>query len=157
MKVVFTVELSNRHVPEVDLLEAYIRDALANFNTHPRFREGEFSASLERQIWRRHAAFERRSQRVRLERQIGGDYFGGPIRREQALPRVESEVPIEHLCDGIVTLPSACRSGSRQCSVTLSDVGGPPARSSALSLGDPFSARCAMRSKAVTVPSVVGL
>ena len=34
MKVVFTVELSNRHVPEVDLLEAYIRDALANFNTH---------------------------------------------------------------------------------------------------------------------------
>jgi hypothetical protein len=34
MKVLFTVELSNRHVQEVDLLEAYIRDALANFNTH---------------------------------------------------------------------------------------------------------------------------
>jgi len=34
MKVIFTVELSNRHVQEVDLLEAYVRDALANFNTH---------------------------------------------------------------------------------------------------------------------------
>jgi hypothetical protein len=34
MKVLFTVELSNRHVQEVDLLDAYIRDALANFNTH---------------------------------------------------------------------------------------------------------------------------
>jgi hypothetical protein len=34
MKVLFTVELNNRHVQEVDLLEAYIRDALANFNTH---------------------------------------------------------------------------------------------------------------------------
>lgn len=33
-KVVFTVELSNRHVQDVDLLEAYIRDGLANFNTH---------------------------------------------------------------------------------------------------------------------------
>lgn len=34
MKVVFTVDLSNRHVQDVDLLEAYVRDALANFNTH---------------------------------------------------------------------------------------------------------------------------
>ena len=34
MKVIFTVELSNHHVQDVDLLEAYIRDALANFNTH---------------------------------------------------------------------------------------------------------------------------
>jgi len=34
MKVMFTVELSNRHVQDVDLLEAYVRDALANFNTH---------------------------------------------------------------------------------------------------------------------------
>jgi len=34
MKVIFTVDLTNRHVQDADLLEAYIRDAVANFNVH---------------------------------------------------------------------------------------------------------------------------
>jgi hypothetical protein len=36
MKVIFTVELTKRHVQDADLLEAYIRDAVTNFNIHTR-------------------------------------------------------------------------------------------------------------------------
>ena len=36
MKVIFTVELTKRQVQDTDLLEAYIRDAVANFNIHTR-------------------------------------------------------------------------------------------------------------------------
>ena len=36
VKIVFTVELTSHHVRDTHLLEAYIRDAVSNFNIHTR-------------------------------------------------------------------------------------------------------------------------
>ena len=46
MKVIFTVELTKRQVQDADLLEAYIRDAVANFNIHTRTGAGVGSVHI---------------------------------------------------------------------------------------------------------------
>jgi hypothetical protein len=95
-KVILTVELSNRRVQEADLLEAYIEDALANFNTHTLAVAKVCSVHLP----------GRRSQRARLERQGCSREFISMLQSTRRCFQEAKRTAVEHgpqtaMCPGI--------------------------------------------------------